>query len=156
MLSPQVAQEARRSLDAKFADGSLRAVADRPIRGWIRAIRDSLGMSTRQLAVRMGKSQPAISQLERSELDERVTLATLRRAADALDCDLVYALVPRATLEDKVRSRARALARRDIAAVDQTMRLEGQSLDAKELDRRIDDYAERLLSEGRLWDGTAE
>ena len=156
MVSRRVSQEARRSLDAKFADGTLRAVADRPVRGWIRAIRDSLGMSSRQLALRMKQSQSAVSQLERSELDDRVTLATLRRAADALDCDLVYALVPRTTLEDNIRNRARLLARHDIAAIDQTMRLEGQSLDAEDLDRRIADYTGRLLAEGRLWDDRAE
>jgi predicted DNA-binding mobile mystery protein A len=155
MVSPNVAQDARRSLDAKIGNGSLRALADRPVRGWIRAIRDALGMTSHQLAVRMGTSQPAVSQLERSEIDDRVTLATLRRAADALDCDLVYALVPRTTLDEAVRRRARALARRDLAAVDQTMRLEDQALPADELDSRVEAYAVRLLSEGRLWDGPA-
>jgi len=113
-------------------------------------------MSSGQLAARMGRSQPSVSQLESSEVDDRITLASLRRAADALDCDLVYALVPRATLEDTVRKRARSLARRDIASIDQTMRLEGQSLTADELDRRIENYAGRLLSEGRLWDDRAK
>ncbi len=115
MAKADTAAVARKSLDAKFLDGSLGALAARPARGWIRAIRDALGMSSRQLATRMGQSQPAVSQLEHSEVDDRITLATLRRAADALECDLVYALVPRTTLDDTVRRRARSLARRDVA-----------------------------------------
>ena len=154
MTKPERADQARKNLDAKFADGSLRMVADRPVRGWIRAIRDALGMNTRQLAARMGQSQSAITQLEKSELDDRVQLGSLRRAATALDCDLVYALVPRTSLEETVRARARLLAKRDVAAVDRTMKLEDQALDPDQLDARIDDYASHLLAEGRLWDNT--
>ena len=156
MAKAGTAAVARKSLDAKFLDGSLGALAARPARGWIRAIRDALGMSSRQLATRMGQSQPAVSQLEHSEVDDRITLATLRRAADALECDLVYALVPRTTLDDTVRRRARSLARRDVASVDQTMRLEAQSLDPQLLDDRIEDYASRLLDGRRLWDDGVE
>jgi predicted DNA-binding mobile mystery protein A len=152
MTKPQQADQARKHLDAKFADGSLRMATDRPVRGWIRAIRDALGMSTRQLAARMGQTQPAITQLEQSEVSGRAQLDSLRRAANALECDLVYALVPRTSLEETVRSRARLLAERDIAAINQTMKLENQALEADELAARIDDYAERLVAEGRLWD----
>lgn len=154
MVNRQRADQARKHLDAKFADGSLRVAADRPVRGWIRAIRDALGMNTRQLAARMGLSQPAITQLEQSEVSGRVQLDSLRRAAVALDCDLVYALVPRTSLEETVRRRARLLAERDVASVDQTMKLEDQALTADQLAKRIDDYAERLVAEGRLWDDT--
>jgi len=111
-------------------------------------------MNTRQLAARMGQSQPAITQLEQSEVSGKAQLDSLRRAANALDCELVYALVPRTSLEQTVRNRARLLAERDIAAVDQTMKLEDQALDADQLDARIDDYGARLVKEGRLWDDT--
>jgi predicted DNA-binding mobile mystery protein A len=102
----------------------------------------------------MGLTQPAITQLEQSEVSGRAQLDSLRRAAVALDCDLVYALVPRTSLEETVRTRARRLAERDVATVDQTMKLEDQALNAAQLAKRIDDYAERLLAEGRLWDDT--
>ena len=66
----------------------------RPPRGWLRAIRDALGMTMQQYAGRLGVSQPRIIALEKSEVEDTVTLGTLRRAAAALDCQLVYAVVP--------------------------------------------------------------
>src|SRR5262245_27532719 len=99
MARSDSAQLARRTLDARLRDRSIRELASRPPRGWVRAIRDALGMSSRQLANRMGQSQPAVTKLERSEASGGARLDSLRRAADALDCDLVYALVPRTSLE---------------------------------------------------------
>jgi len=78
-----------------------------PPRGWIRAIRDSLGMSGTELAVRMGVGQSTVSGLEHSEVHGTIRLDTLRRAADALGCDLVYYLSPRTTLEAAVHDQAR-------------------------------------------------
>lgn len=65
-----------------------------PVRGWIKAIRGALGMSTSQLARRLGVSQPSVVALEQSEAKGSIELATLRRVAAALDCTLVYALIP--------------------------------------------------------------
>ena len=109
-------------------------------------------MNSRQLATRMGQSQSAVTQLEQSEVNGGVRLDSLRRAASALDCDLVYALVPRTSLEETVQRRARQLAKRDLDAVDRTMRLEDQGLDADQFDGRVEDYAALLVADGRLWD----
>ena len=79
-----------------------------PSRGWIKAIREALGMSTAQLAKRLGVRQPSIVDLERSEEKGSIELATLRRVAEALDCTLVYALVPNSPLRRR-SARARAL-----------------------------------------------
>lgn len=147
---------ARSEIDVRFHDRDIIAVAARPTRGWIRAIRDALGMSSRQLAERMNISQPAVAQLERSEADGVIQLDTLRRAADALECDLHYVLVPRASLDATVRRRARAVALAEVASVDRTMRLEAQGLRPDQLERRIDDYAAKLIMSGRLWDAPAD
>ena len=152
MRKQERAALARSGLDARFHDHDILAFAERPARGWVRAVRDAIGMSSRQLASRMNISQPAVAQLERSETDGVVQLDTLRRAADALGCDVVYVLVPRASLEEIVRTRARMVARADIATVDRTMRLEQQGLTPSQLERRIDDYAAKLITAGRLWD----
>lgn len=152
MTKREQAALARVGLDARFHDNDILAFAESPARGWVRAIRDALGMSSRQLAARMDISQPAVAQLERSEADGVVQLDTLRRAADALGCDLVYVLVPRASLDEIVRNRARMVARADITTVDRTMRLEQQGLTPDQLERRIDDYATKLITAGRLWD----
>src|SRR5713226_2299751 len=67
----------------------------KPRRGWLRAIREASGMSMQQVASVMGVTRQHVAFLEKSEADERTTLKSLKRAAEALDCELVYALVPK-------------------------------------------------------------
>ena len=74
-----------------------------PVRGWIKAIREALGMTTAQLAKRLGVRQPSVVALEQSEARGTIELATLRRVAEALDCTLVYALIPNKPLEATIR-----------------------------------------------------
>src|SRR6202034_4570047 len=123
----EVSVRSRRLLDSHFDEWQqLRGLA-RPPHGWIRAIREALGMSAAVLAARLGITAGAVTRLEQSEAADRIQLDTLGRAADALGCDLVYLLVPRRQLTAVVRDRARELAHRHVAAVEQTMRLEDQA-----------------------------
>ena len=147
-------KDAIRHLDARFVALRPLARAQRPAKGWLRAIRDALGMTTAQLGKRLGVSQPRIVELEQSEVRGSVTLNTLQRAAEALGCRLVYALVPDRPLAHTVRERAEVVARRQGNAVAQSMRLEDQEVTdkaaAKELHRK---QIERLLRRpARLWD----
>lgn len=131
--------------------GALRELdLSRPPKGWVRAIRDALGMTSPQLAQRMGIAQPQVSKFERREAAGTAQLDTLARVAEALDCTLVYALVPNRPLEDRVRDRARELAIADLSAVDRTMVLEAQQAGIN--DDAIDAYAEELIGSSRLWD----
>jgi predicted DNA-binding mobile mystery protein A len=124
----------------------------RPGRGWIKAIREALGMTTGQYAKRLGVSQPRVAALEKAEADGVVTLKSLRQAAEALDCDFVYALVPRKPLEQVVKDRARDVAERQLARTDQTMRLENQAVSKSRMVRARDELAAELLrSDRRLW-----
>ena len=143
--------QARRALDAKATTLAVAAFTP-PAAGWVRAIRDALGMTTRQMARRVGVTAMAISSLEESERAGTVQLDTLRRAADALGCDLVYALVPRVGLDEAVRRQALDRARHEIARIDRTMRLEDQGLDAVELQRRIEEFAAQLMDTRAIWD----
>jgi len=145
---------ARRNLDKRLAPLRRSAAFMRPPRGWVRAIRDALGMTAGQLADRLGVSQPRVTALERNEIEDRLTLGKLRQAAEALDCTLVYALVPNRPLGAMVEERARALADRQLARIHHTMRLEDQALTAEDLAAE----RERLVAEylrgnpRRLWD----
>jgi predicted DNA-binding mobile mystery protein A len=147
-------KDAIRHLDKRFS--ALRPLAEspRPPKGWLRAIRDALGMTTSQLAHRLGVSQPRIVELEQSEANGNVTLNTLQRAAEALGCRLVYALVPERPLADIVDERADLIAARQTEAVAQSMRLEDQEVKGEEAAselRRL--QVERLLRRpARLWD----
>ncbi len=97
---------ARRQLDKRLnLLRNMKGLA-RPSRGWIKAIREALGMTTAQLAKRIGVSQPRAVAIEKAEAESAITLNSLERAARALDCRLVYALVPRDPLEELVSARA--------------------------------------------------
>ncbi len=141
-------------LDKRF--GKLKPLAQeaRPARGWIRAIREALGMTTAQLAKRLGVQQPRVIELEHGEADGNITIKSLERAAEALGCRLVYALVPEKPLADTIRQRASLIAERQLTSVEQTMRLEAQGVADKE--QRTEAHqrlVEKLLRRpARLWD----
>jgi predicted DNA-binding mobile mystery protein A len=122
-----------------------------PVRGWIKAIRQALGMTTAQLANRMGVRQPSVVAMEQSELKGTIELATLRRAAEALDCTLVYALIPNQPLQLTVRERARAFARRRGRPVEHSMLLEDQQVKRNDSDAHLEDII-RETNPGRFWD----
>ncbi len=142
-------------LDRRF--DALRPLLDRaarPSRGWVKAIREALGMTTAQLARRMGVKQPRIVELEKAEPTGAITLQSLERAAEALGCRVVYVLIPERPLATTLRERAALAADAHLAAVDQTMRLEEQAVDdesgrAKARQALI---AQLLTRPARLWD----
>ena len=101
----------------------------RPSKGWIRTIRQALGVSSGELARRLGTSRQLPLQLEKSEAEDRITLRSMRAAANALDCDLVYAFVPRAdSMQDLIENRARAEAKNRVLGVEHSMALENQAV----------------------------
>jgi predicted DNA-binding mobile mystery protein A len=142
---------ARRHLDARLERLRPLAAVARPPRGWIRAVREALGMSTTELAARMGVSQSRIPELERGEVGGSLKFATLERAAEALDCDLVYALVPRTTLEASVRAQAQRQATARLAGIRHNMRLEDQEVAQADADDLIDELAAELVDHRGLW-----
>jgi len=145
---------ARKALDSKIASLPPLQKMQRPHKGWIRAVKEALGMSSKQLAARLGVSPPRITALEKSEVDETVTLASLRRAAEALDCALVYSFVPKGSFEEVLQTRARRIAADLIGKVDHTMRLEAQNLQSDKLNEEIENLAAQILREQHkiIWD----
>ena len=145
---------ARKALDSKIASLPPLQKMQRPHKGWIRAVKEALGMSSKQLAARLGVSPPRITALEKSEVDETVTLASLRRAAEALDCALVYSFVPKGSFEEVLQNRARRIAADIIGKVDHTMRLEAQNLQSDTLNEEIENLAAQILREQHkiIWD----
>jgi predicted DNA-binding mobile mystery protein A len=147
---------ARKNLDRRLAP--LRGARDiaRPPRGWIKAIREALGMTTAQLAQNIGLSQPRIPQVEKAEIEDSVTLKTLRQVAEGLNCTLVYALVPNQPLDEMLRERARHVADAQLARTHHTMKLENQALEARDLQAERERIVDELLraSPRRLWDAS--
>jgi len=144
---------ARRRLDEKITRFQPSEQYAPPKSGWIKAVRQALGMSGVQFAKRLGVAWQSMDDLEKSETKGSITLASLHRAADALDCDLVYALVPRTSLQQTIDDRARTIARRALARVDQTMTLEDQKVTDASVQQRIDDYIREHVRDRDIWNG---
>ena len=143
---------ARRTLDRRLVQvRAARQDAAPPHAGWVHAIRESLGLSSGELGRRMGTVGSSVLRLEAAERDGRVRLDTLRRAADALNCDLVYALVPRRPLEEMVTGRARLKAASLLASVDHMMLLEDQQVAPGTADEQADEQAALIADGPGLW-----
>lgn len=153
-MKPKYKQIARRQLDATLAMFAEAKSMQLPTKGWIRAVREALGMSGKQLAGRLQVSQPRVYKLEQGEPSGALTLKTMRQVAEALDCVFVYALVPRSTLEETVRTQARTVAAERLQRVSHSMLLEAQGLSTNEQQASLDDAIEELARETPkdLWD----
>jgi len=126
----------------------------RPPRGWIKAIRDALGMTAAQLGERIGISQPRVARLERAEVEGGLTLRTLRQVAEGMDCTLVYALVPNQPLDAMLRKRAELAADRQLYRTNHTMKLENQAVETRDMKAERERLVASLMQGDprRLWD----
>lgn len=124
-----------------------------PSEGWIRKVRKSLGMSGAQLARRMDITRAAISNTEKAELEGRVTIKAMREAAEAMDCRLIYAIVPEKDIETLIRKRAREKAMAKVKKVNQHMALEGQTLSSDRIELEIERLTDELVKNlpAELW-----
>jgi predicted DNA-binding mobile mystery protein A len=142
----------------KQVDEQLTSLVRKPIqippRGWINTIREALTMSTGQLARRLGVTQPAVVQWEAGEREETISLATLRKAAAGMECNLVYAFVPRKSLSEIMQDQARVRATSMVEDVAHSMELESQKTSASHIQESIREEINLLLEEspGKIWD----
>lgn len=153
-MKPKYKQIARRQLDFNLSKfGEIKNVPP-PAKGWIRAVREALGMSGKQLAGRLQVSQPRVFKLEQGEPSGALTLKTMQQVAEALDCVFVYALVPRSSLEEAVRTQARAVAAERLQRVSHSMLLEAQGLAPVEQQASLEAAVEELVRETPrdIWD----
>lgn len=144
-------RRARQRLDERLAALKPEERFRAPPKGWVRAIRDALGMTGVQFASRLSIRPQSVETLEQSEESGTIQLKTLRRAAEALDCTLVYALVPNDTLDGAVRARARNIAMHDLGRVAHTMKLEAQATGDADLEARIEAYIRDNIKDRDLW-----
>lgn len=142
-----------RQLDETLARYRSTLPTQQPKHGWIREIRKALAMTAAQLGHRIGTSQQAISELERSEAEGTITLNSLRKAAEAMDCDLRYVLVPRGGLENTIAQRIRQIAQQHIRSTATTMQLEDQAVSARHLEEQSEQLIQRMMADlpANLW-----
>ena len=125
-----------------------------PKKGWVAEIRSLLGMRTNQLARKLGISQQTVSQIEDYERSGGVTLDRLRKAAEALNCDLYYAFIPKEDLEEQMMARAKVVVLSEHNRVKTTMALEDQLVKEEISDTKLTLEAAKLVAnlDRRIWD----
>ncbi len=149
-----ITEQLEKSLDRMFCMRSVQ----RPPKGWLRAIREALGMSGKQFAGRLGVSPPRINRLEKNEINDSATIRTMRQAAEALDCIFVYGIIPKDSLKGSIQKRAESLARKRLARVSHSMLLEQQQLSDDEqrqvFEREVEELIRNMAKE--LWEDHSE
>lgn len=137
----------RQQLDKRLQSFASLKDSPPPMRGWIRAIRDALGMTGEKLAWRIGVQKQRIVALEKGEVEGTVTMNSMKKAAEAMDCVFVYALVPRDSLEANVERHARKYAEKLHASLQHSMVLEQQSLTVDERGHGIQANTDKFVRE---------
>ena len=141
----------RRKYQKKF-DALKKVMIEVPPQGWLKTIREFLGMTTTQLAKRIGVSQPRVFAMEKNE--KNIKISTMERIADALDCDFVYAIVPREKFDDIIYKQAQKKAKKILTKFNKNMELKNQLDEKDALDTILKDIVKDLLYKNarKLWD----
>ena len=152
-MNAQQRINARKHLDKRLNSARDLEALIRPSKGWIKAIREALGMTTAQLAQRIGVSQSRAVEIEKAEINSSITLSSLQRAAQALNCELKYCLVPRNSLQTMVEDQATKIARQRMQSIGHTMILENQEVDQSDLQDQLRMLAQQIAdkSTSELW-----
>lgn len=139
----------RRLLDRRFRKFPPVSDFKTPEQGWIKSIRESLGMSAADLGARLGIAPQSVLTLETSESEGRVRMDSLKKAAEAMDCSFVYALIPNSSLEEFVHRQIERIVVEKMKKVSHTMKLEGQS--AELTDTVYADLLKELQGSSKIW-----
>lgn len=135
----------RKQLERQMAEWRKLKAYGRPAKGWVQTIRKALGMTAQQLASRAGVHRMRIVQLERAESQDAITLRSLRAIAENLNCELVYAFVPRAPIQSILEQQAMKIAQQRVQEVTHSMSLENQILSRTQIKEQIVELRKKLL-----------
>lgn len=144
----------REQLDEKLNSIKEVVSSSMPSQGWVKSIREALGISTAQLGKKVGIDQSRISRIENAEVTGEVKLSTLMKIAKSMDMQLVYAFVPKHSLEDMVQQQARQIASKRMKRLNNTMRLEEQELSNEQKHKALEDMVKKIMIDEpkEFWD----
>lgn len=130
----------------------LRAVKDKTIirEGWIQYMRTALGLTLSELGKLAGVSTASVAQAERREVEGQVSLTTLKKMAEAMECELVYAFVPKKDMKTLIHDKAFEKAQKTLGLADLHMKLENQKVEGNERER-IERLAQKFIEKGDIW-----
>lgn len=145
-LNPTAFSQIQRRLE------DLRAVKDKTIirEGWIHYMRSALGLTLNELGRLASVSTASVAQAERREVDGQVSMSTLKKMAEAMDCELVYAFVPKKDMKTLIHDKAFEKAQKTLGLADLHMKLENQKVEGNERER-IERLAQKFIDMGDIW-----
>ena len=145
-----------RKMRAKQIENQLKGLSklSSPEIGWVKTIRETLGMNTRQLGKRCNVSSERIIRIESDEIEGRTTLATLEKIAQAMNCRLVYAIVPNDGMIEFIEKAAEDKAKTQLQQTSHHMALEDQKISIESMKEQIHFLKEELLKNNikHIWD----
>lgn len=119
-----------------------------PSKGWLNAVRASLNMTLQQLGQRLHITAQSVKDLEMREAAGTITINRLREAAQAMDMQLVYGLIPiDGSIEKMIEKRAMTMAREIVLRTSQSMKLEDQEISAASIEKAIKEKTDEIKDE---------
>ena len=135
----------REQLDKRLGSLKTFSASAMPKQGWIKTIREALGLSSAQMGKKVGIDQSRISRLESAEKEGNIRLSSLQKIAAGLNMKFVYGFVPEESLEQMVRDQATKIALKRLAQLEHTMKLEKQGLSPEEQKKALTGMIEKIL-----------
>lgn len=128
--------------------------APAPKDGWIKTMRQVLGMSISQLAQRLGCTQANVSALEQREKKGGITIEKLEEAAKVMNCRFVYVFVPNKPIDKILENQALITAKKRLSGVEHSMELEDQGLSPAQKKEQLRILVDELLQGNpkKLWE----
>ena len=142
-----------KQLDRKLKRNISLSKIELPREGWIKEIRKALKMSYSQLAKRLSVTPNAIKKFEDSEMQGTISLNSLNKIANAMDCRVVYAFVPNESFEKIIDNQIDKVAEKMVQRVYHSMRLEDQNLSDEILKEQLNELKYDLKNNfsSKIW-----
>lgn len=123
--------------------------------GWIKAIRNGIGMSMEQLGKKLSITKQGVMDIEKREKEGAITIKSMQEIAKAMDMKLVYGFVPNSgSLEQMIETRALEMATKIVERTSNTMKLEDQANSKERIEKAIKERASEIINKTPkiLWD----
>jgi len=153
-MGTKTAKLRRNQLDRFFNENPRVFSVSMPKHGWVRELRQSLGMTMQDLGERLGVIKQRIDRIEKDEVEGKVSLKTLQETAEALNCELVYFFVPRGQgLQNMLEEQALLAAKEIVSATENTMSLEKQDTSKEAQRLLIEELAQEMVNkeDKKIW-----
>ncbi len=123
--------------------------------GWIKALRNGIGMSMEQLGNKLSITKQGVMDIEKREKEGAITIKSMKEIAKAMDMQFVYGFVPNeGSLEQMIETRALEIATKIVERTSTTMKLEDQANSRKRIENAIKERATEIINKTPkiLWD----